>query len=75
MSTLYRIIVHAHVYVCDSINCEHRKNSRFAFNRYSQLKKQPMVLYINYSAHATLSMHAYYVLSLSLYPSLSHAFK
>ena len=25
-----------HVYVCQSINCEHRKNSLFAINRYLQ---------------------------------------
>ena len=37
-STLYHIIVYAHVYVCKSINCEHRKYSQFAINGYLQLK-------------------------------------
>ena len=30
--------IHTHVYVCESINCKHRKYSQFAINRYSQLK-------------------------------------
>ena len=38
MATPYHIIVYMHVYVCESINCEHRKYSQFAINRYSQLK-------------------------------------
>ena len=36
--TPYHIIVYAHVYICESINCEHKKYSQFAINRYSQLK-------------------------------------
>ena len=29
----YRIVVHAHVYVCESINCECRKISQFTYIR------------------------------------------
>ena len=43
-STPYHIIAYAHVYVCESINCERRKNSHFAINRYSQLK--PVLWYV-----------------------------
>ena len=35
--------IYAHVYVCESINCERRKNS---INRYSQLK--PVLLYFTF---------------------------
>ena len=45
MSTLYHIIAYAHVYVCESINCDRRKNSQFAINRYSQLK--PILRYFS----------------------------
>ena len=34
----YRTVVYVHIYVCESINRETYKNSRFAINRYSQLK-------------------------------------
>ena len=34
----------AHIYVCKSINFEHRKSSQFTINRYLQLK---LVLWYN----------------------------
>ena len=36
-------VVYANVYICESINCERRKNSQFAIKESSQLKSRPTI--------------------------------
>ena len=66
-STPYRIIVYAHVYVCESINCERRLHSQFAINRYSQLKTD--LQYCDHNIILILKHYLELVVKVKFHPS------